>query len=191
MCYQLHWCFPELEDAGLLVLTSDPQGGAREEEPTRKRKKNKEGGGKEAKGAPPSAKKGERLFSRGKTWPQKRKERRQIKKLRREAMAHRAGTAGPTRLEEGERDFLRSPEKIPSGATTPLAKGSGSPGLFGSGKHGDWKNRKCKDRKCRDRKRRDGKRSKGRMRGGLKPEDIYPADENFLPLKRRARHRKR
>ncbi|XP_061108458.1 zinc finger CCHC domain-containing protein 7-like isoform X2 [Conger conger] len=182
----------ELQDAGLLVLTADPQGGAREDEPTRKRKKNKGAGGNEAKGATPS---------RGKTWPEKRKERRQIKKLRREAMAHRAGETGPARLEEEEDcDFLRGPGRISSGAAAPPVKDKANPGVFGSGKHSDWKNRKCRDRKCKDRKCKDRKckdrkckdrnRSKGRMPGALKHEDVYPADENFLPVKLRARHRK-
>ncbi|KAJ8269492.1 hypothetical protein COCON_G00120990 [Conger conger] len=182
----------ELQDAGLLVLTADPQGGAREDEPTRKRKKNKGAGGNEAKGATPS---------RGKTWPEKRKERRQIKKLRREAMAHRAGETGPARLgEEEDCDFLRGPGRISSGAAAPPVKDKANPGVFGSGKHSDWKNRKCRDRKCKDRKCKDRKckdrkckdrnRSKGRMPGALKHEDVYPADENFLPVKLRARHRK-
>ncbi|XP_064200419.1 zinc finger CCHC domain-containing protein 7-like isoform X1 [Anguilla rostrata] len=185
----------ELQDAGLLVLPPDPQGGDREESPTGKRKKHKGGGGKEAKGATPGARKGERQPGRGKTWPEKRKERRQIKKLRREAMAQRAGATGPALLEEEEEEeerlFLRGPERIPSGTATPPVKGKASPGLFGSGKCGDWKNRKCRDRKCRDRKCRERKSAKGRKQGALKHEDVYPSDENFLSVKRKARHRKR
>ncbi|KAJ8382646.1 hypothetical protein SKAU_G00034240 [Synaphobranchus kaupii] len=120
----------ELQEAGLLVFSADPQGGAREEEPSRKRR-NKGGGGKEATGATPSAKKGERLPGRGKTWPEKRKERRQIKKLRREVMAQRAGATGPAREEEEEEEaqhFLRGHEKMPSEAATRPAKGKASPG---------------------------------------------------------------
>ncbi|KAJ8390981.1 hypothetical protein AAFF_G00097590 [Aldrovandia affinis] len=121
----------ELQDAGLLLLTTDPQGGAREEEPINgsEAARQREDVAGEEEGAPTDQEAAEGG----------------------NGSAHCRG--GASEAEEEERHFLRGPETIPSVATTPPAKGQASPGLFGSGKRGDRKTKKCRDRKrCQGRK---------------------------------------
>lgn len=117
---------------------------------------------------------------RRKTWPEKRRERREIKKLRREAQARReGGLLGKFRSNSDDEACPTDPFKCFPHAmkvsTPPPQK---------------WRRVKAGCRKSREAER-------WRKRGGVKRGDLYPhsdldiRSENFLSPKQRVRHRRR
>ncbi|XP_041800419.1 zinc finger CCHC domain-containing protein 7-like isoform X2 [Chelmon rostratus] len=120
--------------------------------------------------------------SRRKTWPERRRERREVKRLRREAQARREGGL----LGRSQRNFddevctadpFRSSLHSPKCSTPPPQK-----------------KRRDEEGGRRSRKSREAKRWK---RGGIKHGDLYPHgdvdvnSENLLSPKQRVRHRRR
>ncbi|XP_020501498.2 zinc finger CCHC domain-containing protein 7 [Labrus bergylta] len=119
---------------------------------------------------------------RRKTWPERRRERREVKKLRREAQARREG--GLLGRSKGKFDD----EVCPSDPSRSLLHGQKSPSP-------PQKKRRDEAGDRRSRKSREAERWK--KRGGLKHGDLYPhgdvdiSSENFLSPKQRVRHRRR
>lgn len=120
---------------------------------------------------------------RRKTWPERRRERREVKRLRREAQARREGgilgkTCGNSDDEACPKDLLKFSLHSPGASTPPpLKKRRDEAGGKGS------------------RKSREAERWK--KRGGIKRGDLCPHGdieigcENLLSPKQRVRHRRR
>ncbi|XP_035506426.2 zinc finger CCHC domain-containing protein 7-like [Scophthalmus maximus] len=120
---------------------------------------------------------------RRKTWPERRRERQEVKRLRREAQARReGGLLGRSRGNYDDEACQTDPFKSPCHghrlSTSPPQK------------------KKRDEAGCsRSRKSREAQRWK--RRGGLKRGDLYPHSdvdirgENFLSPKQRVRHRRR
>uniref|UniRef100_UPI003AAAE108 zinc finger CCHC domain-containing protein 7-like n=1 Tax=Centroberyx gerrardi TaxID=166262 RepID=UPI003AAAE108 len=121
---------------------------------------------------------------RRKTWPERRRERREVKRLRREAQARReGGLLGQSRGGSDDEDCPADPFGIPS--------------------HGPRQDTPPPQKKTRNEEKNDGRSRKSReaerwkKRGGLKRGDLYPrgdlgaTDENLLSPKQRVRHRRR
>ncbi|XP_029703042.1 zinc finger CCHC domain-containing protein 7-like isoform X2 [Takifugu rubripes] len=103
---------------------------------------------------------------RRKTWPERRRERREVKRLRREAQARREGTV-----------LERSPENYDEDFTA---------GSFSSPLQGHWHatDSPRKKRKGEEGGTRTRKTEKWKKRGGIKHTDFYSDAENFNSLKR-------
>lgn len=121
---------------------------------------------------------------RRKTWPERRRERQEVKRLRREAQARREGgllvrSRGHSDDETCTADPLRSPLHGHGQSTPPPQK----------------KKRKDEAGGRRSRKSREAERWK--KRGGMKRGDLYPyvdldsGSKNLLSPKQRVRHRRR
>lgn len=121
---------------------------------------------------------------RRKTWPERRRERREVKKLRREAQARREGgllgrSRGNFDDEVCPADPFRSPLHGHKQSTPPP----------------QTKKRREEEGGRRSRKSREAERWK--KRGGIKHGDLYPhgdvdkGSENLLSPKQRVRHRRR
>lgn len=120
---------------------------------------------------------------RRKTWPERRRERREVKRLRREAQARReGGLLGRSRGNFDDEDFTADPFRSPlhghrQSAPSPQKKRGGEEG----GR--------------RSRKSREAERWK--KRGGIKHGDLCPHGdidswiENLTSPKQRVRHRRR
>ncbi|XP_067375501.1 zinc finger CCHC domain-containing protein 7-like isoform X3 [Channa argus] len=117
---------------------------------------------------------------RRKTWPEKRRERREIKRLRREAQARReGGLLGKSRSNSDDETCPKNPFKCCPHAmrvsTPPPQK---------------WRRDKADSRKSRE-------AEKWRKRRGIKRGDLHPhsdldiRSEKFLSPKQRVRHRRR
>ncbi|XP_029297469.1 zinc finger CCHC domain-containing protein 7-like [Cottoperca gobio] len=117
-----------------------------------------------------------------KKWPERRRERREVKRLRREAQARREGGL----LGKSRRNF--DDEVCPADP-------------FRSALHGHKQSTPCPQKKRRDeeagRSRKSREAERWKKRGGIKRGDLYPhvdADisaENLLSPKQRVRHRRR
>lgn len=120
---------------------------------------------------------------RRKTWPERRRERREVKRLRREAQARReGGLLGKSRGIFDDEDFTAEP------FSSPLCghrQSTASPQKKMRGEEGGRKSRKTREAE-RWKKRR------GVKRGDLYPHgDIDICSENLLSPKQRVRHRRR
>lgn len=122
--------------------------------------------------------------ARKKTWPERRRERREVKRLRREAQARReGGLFGGSRRKYDEEVFSPDPFRTPS-----LDQRKTPPPLQMKKWRGEEKGR-------RSRKSREAERWK--KRGGLKHGDLHPysdidnRSENLLSPKQRVRHRRK
>lgn len=120
---------------------------------------------------------------RRKTWPEKRRERREVKKLRREAQAKRGGgllmrSRGNFNDEVCLADHFRSTLDDHKQSTPPPQK-------------------KRRDEAGGKRNRKGREAERWKKRGGLKRGDLYPhgdldiGSENLLSPKQRIRHRRR
>lgn len=111
---------------------------------------------------------------RRKTWPERRRERREVKRLRREAQARREGTM-----------LERSPENYDDEEFTADS--------FRSPLQGHWHAMVSprKKRKGEEEGTRTRKMEKWKKRGGIKHTDFYSDTENFHSLKQRVRQRRR
>lgn len=112
---------------------------------------------------------------RRKTWPERRRERREVKRLRREAQARRNGAAlERSRGSCGDEDFAAD--------------------SFRSPLQGHWQSTVSprKKRKGEEGGRRTRKIERWKKRGGIKHIDLYDdADIGTEDSKRRVRHRRR
>lgn len=118
-----------------------------------------------------------------KTWPERRRERREVKRLRREAQAKREGgllgkhcctSDDAVCLADPYRDILHSQKR----SKPPQEK-------------------KNKVEKVGKKSRKSREAERWKKRGGIKPGDLYPngdisiGSENLLSPKQRVRHRRR
>ncbi|KAM6980823.1 zinc finger CCHC domain-containing protein 7 [Aplochiton taeniatus] len=164
----------ELQEKGFLLgpgrhTTLEPAGGSGEEQsapanPSRRRSRSLELWAKEGQ---------------GKTWPERRRERREVKRLRREAQARREGGTSD------HQTYPSQPHKHRESPPPPK------------------KRRRKDDRKERWTKEHSGKRKKSReverraKRRVTKQEDLHPggglgpSDQRLLSPKQRVRHRRR
>lgn len=127
-----------------------------------------------------------RRTGKGKTWPERRRERQEIKRLRREAQAKReGGLIGRCRRNSDDESCHADPFKPPlhgHGQCAPPPQKKKKKGEEGAGGR-------------RSRKSREAERWK--KRGGIKRGDLYPHgdmdmdSENLLSPKQRVRHRRR
>lgn len=124
-----------------------------------------------------------RRAGRRKTWPERRRERQEVKRLRREAQARREGgllgrSQGNADNEACHADPFKSPLHGHWASTPPPQK-------------------KRKDEAGGRRSRRSRETERWKKRGGIKRGDLYPhgdidiGSENLLSPKQRVRHRRR
>ncbi|XP_018524442.1 zinc finger CCHC domain-containing protein 7 [Lates calcarifer] len=124
-----------------------------------------------------------RRAGRRKTWPERRRERQEVKRLRREAQARReGGLLGRSQGNADNEACHADPFKSPL--------------------HGHWASthppqKKRKDEAGGRRSRRSRETERWKKRGGIKRGDLYPhgdidiGSENLLSPKQRVRHRRR
>ncbi|KPP72780.1 zinc finger CCHC domain-containing protein 7-like, partial [Scleropages formosus] len=172
-----------LQEAGLLGhpepgRASEGQAAEEGAPPAKKRKKNRGGlckEGKEGKERTPTAnakREQKQLQLKAKPWPEKRKERRQLKKLRKQSAAQQPGKKQQCPLQE-EKDFPRgSLKKVKSGPKSTL-KCKPDINLFSLFQERERKGKK-RQAKARD-----------RQAGAPTKEDRCPVDENLFLIKQR------
>ncbi|KAM4622202.1 zinc finger CCHC domain-containing protein 7-like [Polymixia lowei] len=122
----------------------------------------------------------------GKTWPEKRRERREMKKLRREAQARReGGLVGRSRAGSDNEGYPADPFEIPShGHRHPTP-----PPQKKRRMNEEWGGVRNSSKKSREAER--WKKRGGTKRGYLYPHgDLGAMDDNLLSPKHRVRHRR-
>ncbi|KAL4640259.1 zinc finger CCHC domain-containing protein 7 [Arapaima gigas] len=176
----------KLQKAGFLLhpeVGKASQGKVSEEgaPPTKKQKKNQGGFSKEGKQRTPTTNKKQekkQLQLTVKPWPEKRKERRQLKKLRKQTATQQPGERKQDLLQM-EEDFPRGPFKKVKGASTPNFKCKPNSSLFNSSMQTEKKGKK--------RQARTGNKQPGAVR----MESLYDMDENLFVIKQRKKCKRR
>uniref|UniRef100_UPI0037E8EE6E zinc finger CCHC domain-containing protein 7-like n=1 Tax=Semicossyphus pulcher TaxID=241346 RepID=UPI0037E8EE6E len=170
---RMHKRAKELMSAGSLPLSDQlsepPQESGEENQPGQGRSRTKQEACSQA--------------GRRKTWPERRRERREVKRLRREAQARReGGLSGRSHRNFDDEVFPSDPLRSP---------------LLGHKKSTPPPQKKRRDEAGGRRSRKTREAERWKKRGGVKHGDLYPhgdvdiSSENLLSPKQRVRHRRR